>query len=144
MISPKGDIFWLKLMDYIKENYVKGRGPVYNTGPICFSNFYREHPEYFKDVIIKDCNYFYPVTNKATNKTQTYEGKVYNYVSEKCDMKNAYTVHLWEGSWGKEINGSFNSIEKSNNPVKLIFLILLILLIIVIIILEYYFEFKNK
>jgi mannosyltransferase OCH1-like enzyme len=108
MISPKGNVFWLNLMDYIKKNYVWGKGPVYNTGPICISKFYKEHPDYFKNVIITDSNCFYPITNGSTNKTQTYKGKEYNHVAHGCDIEKAYVVHLWSGSWGKETSSNLD------------------------------------
>ena len=104
MISPKGDDFWLNLMDYIQKSYVPGRSPVYNTGPICFGMFHRKHPEMFKNVLITEANCFYPITNNATDKTEYYKGKMYKGVSKNCDMKDAYVVHLWSGSWGKEVN----------------------------------------
>ena len=104
MISPAGDPFWLDLMDYIKENYRRGRGPVYNTGPICFSKFYLEHPEKFKKVRIEPPNSFYPITNGEGNKTEIFEGIRYNHVAEGCQVSEAYVVHLWSGSWGKEVS----------------------------------------
>jgi mannosyltransferase OCH1-like enzyme len=113
MISPPKDPFWLNLMKYIKKNYLKGRGPVHNTGPICLSNFFIEHPEKFKNVRIEPANSFYPITNKDGEKTEIFEGVKYNYISKNCQMSKAYVVHLWSGSWGKEVSGKNNITSSS-------------------------------
>jgi len=105
MISPKKDSFWLDMMEYIIKKYKYGDNPVATTGPGIMTKFYREHPEKFKNVIITEPNSFYPITFNKSKKIQEYQGKVYKNVSDYCDMKDAYVVHMWEGSWSGNLPG---------------------------------------
>jgi len=98
MISPKGDKFWLHLMDYIVNNY-KNQNPVWTTGPMCITNFYKDHPEYFDNVLILESDYLYPLTNGCTNKHKHIKGHLLKHISSKCDIEKAYVVHFWENSW---------------------------------------------
>lgn len=99
MISPKEDKFWLDLMDFIIKNYKYGDDPVRTTGPGIMTKMYNQYPEKFKNVLITEPNCFYPITFNKSNKIQEYEGKIYKNISKTCDMKDAYVVHMWEGSW---------------------------------------------
>lgn len=103
MISPKGDEFWLELMDFIIEKYSSNLSPVSTTGPGIITKFYNLYPEKFKNVIVTEPNCFYPITFNKSIKTEMFEGKLYKNVSKTCNMKDAYVVHMWEGSWTKEM-----------------------------------------
>ena len=105
MISPKKDPFWIDMMEYIIKKYKYGDNPVATTGPGIMTRFYREYPEKFKNVIITEPNNFYPITFNKSKKTQEYEGVIYKNVSEYCDMKDAFVVHMWEGSWSGNLPG---------------------------------------
>ena len=98
MISPKGNPFWLHLMEFIIKKYKHG-SPVETTGPGIMTKMYNQHPEFFKNVIITEPNSFYPITFNKSNNVQEYQGKIYKNLSKTCDMKDAYVVHMWEGSW---------------------------------------------
>lgn len=100
MISPPGDEFWIKLMDFIVQNYRKYQNAVYTTGPMAMTLFYEKDPLSFEDVVITDPCVFFPLTNDGySQKTQNVDGVVYNNISEACDMNTAYVAHAWSNSW---------------------------------------------
>lgn len=101
MISPKGEKFWLELMDFIIANYSPDSSPVRTTGPGIITNFYYKHPEKFCNVIITEPECFFPLTAGKTNKFQIYKGKVFKNVSKFCNVKKAFVVHMWEGTWAQ-------------------------------------------
>lgn len=87
MISPPGQELWVKLMDYIVENYEGYYRPVENTGPMAMTYFWEKNPEMFESVVIEPPCTFFPLTGK---------GKV----TEGCDMdKDTYVVHVWSNTW---------------------------------------------
>jgi mannosyltransferase OCH1-like enzyme len=89
MISPPKEDLWLKLMDYIVDNYEPYYKPVENTGPMAFTKFYESHKELFDKVLITDPCAFFPLTGKGQITTAT-----------PCDMsKDNYVVHEWSNTW---------------------------------------------
>ena len=87
MISPQGERFWLDLMDYIIENYSEDNNPVMNTGPGIITKFYKKFGDKY-NVIITEPEIFYPIDAQQC-KEENYE--------QYC--KDAFVVHMWEGSW---------------------------------------------
>jgi len=107
MISPKKDKFWLDLMEFIIENYSHDLNAVSTTGPGIITKFYKTYPEKFDNVIITEPTVFYPITrNDIFSKQEEYKGKFYKNVSKNCEMKNAFVVHMWGGTWTSLSNWS--------------------------------------
>lgn len=129
MISPKGDKFWLHLMDYISEHYINNNSPVHTTGPMAITRFRKENPEFFENIIITDPSIFYPLTNKNTSKHQEYKGKNYYNISHKCDIKDAFVVHYWANSW--TTNSNTSSLVSGIVSFSIAGLLLLLLLILI-------------
>lgn len=86
MISPPGKKYWKKLMKFIIDRYEYYQQPVYTTGPLAMTKFYETHPKYHSDILITDPCVFYPMKGDGT-------------ISEKCDLKDSYVVHVWENTW---------------------------------------------
>lgn len=128
MISPKKDPFWMDLMDFIVETY-KNNGPVHTTGPMAMTKFYEQYPEKCKDIVITDPSVFYPLTNGKTNKTQEYNGRTFYHVSNTCDIKDAYTVHLWSNTWCNKMEPIFESLC-IYIPIGVLILLLIIFIIL--------------
>jgi len=101
MISPPNKSFWLGFMEYIKNNYKPFENPVNNTGPMALTQFYQKHPDN-ANILVTDPCVFFPLTNdKFSNKSQVLAttGKVFEHVSQHCDINDAYVAHVWQNSW---------------------------------------------
>ena len=124
LISPKkGNIFWLKLMDYIAENYKKDNGPVLNTGPYCLTRFCSENKEICKDILIEPSFVFYPKKDENINPEKT------------------YTKHIWAHSWFNQIKENQKDTENSEQNTNIIWLIIYIFALILIILISFMIEF---
>jgi hypothetical protein len=94
LISPPKQKFWVKLMDYIIENYEPYYDPVSNTGPIALTKFYESSKDLFKDVIITPSCTFFPMIAKKDDGT--------NVISKDCNgLRDSFVAHVWKNSWTK-------------------------------------------
>ena len=120
MISPPKQIFWLKLCEYITDNYEFSKGPVKNTGPIALTNFINTNNN-FNIEKINPC-IFMPLTSRG--------------ISKECNIENSYTIHLWNNSWVKpwykdeRFSYYGNIIGKSLNSIFLLYILFILIIII--------------
>lgn len=88
MISPPKEKFWLKLMDYIIENYEHNYKPVETTGPMAITKFLDNNKTEESSIVITNPCVFYPLKSNGLS-------------SKECDMKESYVAHIWENTWVK-------------------------------------------
>jgi hypothetical protein len=108
MVSPPIETFWLNLVDFIMDNYNPNTDVVASTGPIAITNMYERYPSLFKDVVILDSCKLLPLvdltnpnltTNGFTARKQKIGPYYFDNVSNFCNLKDAYAVHLWSHEW---------------------------------------------
>ena len=135
MISPKNQPFWLELMENIKDNYKPFENPVNNTGPMALTEFYDDNVARGNvargNVVVTDPCVFFPLTNtNFSDKSQLLSrtGKVFEHVSQHCDINDAYVAHVWQNTWIEPF-----TTRVFKNPKNWILFSLVILFLIIII-----------
>ncbi|ADB04097.1 glycosyltransferase [Cannes 8 virus] len=102
MISPPKEEMWLKLMDFIADNYDPKNDVLENTGPMALTRFFEEYPDAFKNVVITDPCAFFSLSNGFTDKEQLgFKGvsRFCDLLNPTCEEKIPYVVHLWHNEW---------------------------------------------
>lgn len=102
MISPPKEEFWLKLMDFIADNYSPKNDVVSNTGPMAMTFFFEKYPKMFENVVVADPCAFFSVTNGFTDKEQLGIKSISRFcdlLNPSCKEKIPYVVHLWHNEW---------------------------------------------
>nr|WQM86774.1 glycosyltransferase [Marseillevirus cajuinensis] len=120
MISPPKEEFWLKLIDFIADNYDPKSDPVMNTGPMATTLFFEKYPRAFENVIVADSCAFFSATAGFTDKEQLGIKSISRYcdlLNPSCKEKIPYVVHLWHNEWTASFPGK-RAIKNAMNKIR--------------------------
>lgn len=125
MASPPHQEYWLRLMNFIGENYDQTHAwPVHRTGPMAMTTFMKVSSPTPDLDIRSPCAFFSEVDEVKDGKPVT---------SRECtDPQEMIAVHHWAHTWAPEVGGetNFPRHEDTNTVVQVWFWVAIALLVV--------------